>query len=155
MSILTILRFSSVLFAALALVPAGAHLSSLVSKMRLSGTEYLAAQRAYDGWSLFGIVIFAALLSTLALALVSYRHGRAYGLVSAAFLCIAATQGIFWTWTFPANQATANWTMLPEGWEALRIQWEYSHAASAVFNLMALVLLVLAMVRETKMGAGG
>jgi len=155
MSVLSTLRFLSVLFAALALVPAGSHLCSLVSKMRLSDTEYLAAQRAYDGWSLFGIVIFAALFSTLALAVVSYRRGRPYGLVAAAFLCIAATQGIFWTWTFPANQATANWTMLPDGWESLRTQWEYSHAASALFNLAALVLLVLALVRETETGAGG
>lgn len=58
-------------------------------------------------------------------------------------LCIAGTQIIFWTFTYPANQETSNWTVLPEHWEALRTQWEYSHAASAVLNLIALIMLVL------------
>jgi hypothetical protein len=68
------------------------------------------------------------------------RYG---GLVLTGFLCIAGTQVVFWTFTFPANQATGNWTMLPENWMALRAQWEYSHAASAVLNLIALVALIL------------
>ncbi len=48
---------------------------------------------------------------------------------------------VFWTYTYPANQATNNWTMLSENWSNLRSQWEYSHAASAVLNLAALVML--------------
>jgi hypothetical protein len=50
---------------------------------------------------------------------------------------------VFWTFTYPANQATDNWTMLPENWLQLRSQWEYSHAASTVLNLIALVTLIL------------
>jgi hypothetical protein len=33
--------------------------------------------------------------------------------------------------------------MLPENWVELRWQWEYSHATSAVLNLVALVTLIL------------
>jgi len=58
---------------------------------------------------------------------------------------------VFWSLTFPVNQQTHNWTVLPETWMALRAQWEYSHAASAVLNLVALIALILsALVGESK-----
>ena len=65
-----------------------------------------------------------------------------------AFLCIVGTQAIFWTFTYPANQQTANWTLLPESWQALRAQWEYSHAASAVLNLGALIAVAFAVLKK-------
>ena len=104
---------------------------------------YLISQRAYDGWSLFAIVIVGALVSTLALSIWFNRSGEPYWLVATAFLCIAATQVIFWLLTFPTNKATHNWTVLPEGWGTPRYQWEYSHAASAILNFVALFVLLL------------
>jgi hypothetical protein len=138
-----ILRWTAFVLALLALVPAGAHFFSLWSKMRLNGADYLAAQRAYDGWALFGVVVIGALVATLALAVALWAAGRPFGAAALAFLCIAATQVLFWSLVFPANQATANWTMLPEGWQALRAQWEYAHAASAVLNFAAVLLLAV------------
>lgn len=136
------LRITSILFAALALIPAGAHLFSMISKLRLDRADYLVSQRAYDGWKLFAIVVIGALISTLALSIALYRAGEPYLLAALAFGSIAGTQIIFWTFTFPANAATENWTRLPEGWETLRIQWEYSHAGSALLNAAALLFLV-------------
>jgi hypothetical protein len=136
------LRVVSILFAALALVPAGAHLFSMVSKMRLTGTGYLISQRAYDGWNMFAIVVIGALVATLTLTIALYRSGEPYLSAGLAFLCIVATQASFWSFTYPANTATENWTVLPDRWEALRIQWEYSHAGSAMLNAAALLLLV-------------
>jgi energy-coupling factor transporter transmembrane protein EcfT len=57
---------------------------------------------------------------------------------------------LFWTFTFPANQQTSNWTVLPENWMALRTQWEYSHAASAVLNLIALIALIFSVLTTDK-----
>lgn len=136
-------RFFSLLFAAVALAPALAHLLELPSKIGLSRDDYLTVQQIYRGWALLGIVVFGALLSTLALTIMVRGRRKAFSLALTAFLCIAGTQVLFWTFTFPANQATSNWTMLPENWMALRTQWEYSHAASAVLNLIALVALIL------------
>lgn len=51
-----------------------------------------------------------------------------------------ALLAIFALWTLPANQATENWTMIPGTWEALRRQWEYSHAANTVIGFAALCL---------------
>lgn len=135
--------FLSLLFVALALAPAMAHLLELLNKINLSREQYLVVQQIYRGWALLGFVVAGALLSTLALTISLRRKRRAFILALIAFLCIAGTQVVFWTYTYPANQATKNWTMLPENWEELRRQWEYSHATSAILNLIALVMVSL------------
>jgi hypothetical protein len=38
--------------------------------------------------------------------------------------------------------------MLPDNWMKLRNQWEYSHAASAVLNLIALFALLYGIVSQ-------
>ena len=140
---LKIVYFLSLLFAALAFVPTGAHLLELPNKISLSRSDYLVVQQNYAGWALLGIVVFGALISSLVLTIMLRGTGRAFYCSLAAFLCIVGTQVIFWTYTFPANQATANWTMLPNNWIELRRNWEYSHAASGVLNFAAMVLLIL------------
>jgi hypothetical protein len=140
----TIARFCSVFFVALALVPLMAHLLELPHKIHLSREDYFTVQQIYRGWSLLGLVTFAALVSTLLLAILSRRNPPALGWSLASFFAVAATQVVFWTFTFPTNQATDNWTKRPDDWQALRTQWEYSHAASAGLNLLALVTVILA-----------
>jgi len=139
----TAARFLSLLFCALALAPALAHLLELPNKMGLSRDEYLVVQQIYRGWALLGIVVFGALLSTLALAIAVRKRVGEFGPALTAFLCIAGTQAVFWIFTFPMNQQTANWTILPDAWAALRMQWEYSHAASAILNLAALIAVII------------
>jgi hypothetical protein len=142
---LKIARFFSLLFVALVLAPALAHLLELPNKIGLSREEYLVVQQIYSGWQLLGIVIYGALLSTLALTIMVRHQPRVFALTLAAFLCLLAAHALFWIYTFPANKETLHWTVLPENWMALRAQWEYSHAAGAVLNLIAFVLLLLSM----------
>ena len=120
----TAARFFSLLFAALALAPALAHLLELPNKIGLSRADYLIVQQIYRGWALLGIVVLGALLSTLILTILIRKRPGKFGLSLVAFLCIVGTEVVFWTFTFPANQQTSNWTVLPENWETLRIQWE-------------------------------
>src|SRR6266481_953118 len=42
-----------------------------------------------------------------------------------------------------ANLATNNWMMIPDNWEQLRREWEYSHAANAVVTFAALCSVAL------------
>jgi hypothetical protein len=56
---------------------------------------------------------------------------------------MAAVLAVFFTWTYPANQATSNWTAIPPDWEALRTRWEYSHAVNAVITFAALCAITL------------
>jgi branched-subunit amino acid ABC-type transport system permease component len=134
--------FSSIACVALALVPAGQHLAELPHKFRLPAHDYLVVQQLYAGWSLFGTVICGALLSTGVLRVLERREPRLLAATSLAFLCILGTQIVFWVFTQPVNRATRNWTVLPDNWMQLRNQWEYSHAASAVLNLIALFALL-------------
>ena len=131
------------LFAALALAPALAHLLELPNKIGLSREEYRVAQQLYRGWALLGFVVYGAILSSLALTIL-VRRRREVAAALTGFACLAGTQVLFWLFTFPANRATQNWTVLPEHWMALRAQWEYSHAASALLNLAALAALIVA-----------
>ena len=142
-TIMKSLQFSTLLFTALALAPGLAHLLELPGKIGLSKADYLTVQQIYRGWSLLGIVVIAAMLCTLLFSLSVREKMKAFGPAVIAFLCIAGTQVLFWTFTYPANTATQNWTVLPENWESLRRQWEYSHAGSAILNLLAFVMVSL------------
>jgi hypothetical protein len=139
--------FFAVLFAALALVPAGAHLAELVHKMQLNAEDYRTVQQIYRGWALFGIVVFAALGSILVLTIRLRGHAAAFTPALVALLSIVGTQVVFWTFTYPVNRTTVNWTLLPPNWAELRAQWEYSHAVSAGLNFLALTALLVSWLR--------
>lgn len=129
-------RFWSLLFAALALAPALAHLLELPNKIGLSRDDYLACC-----WST---------------AIDSYprdngsKAAHDFGPDRASFCVHCRNPDHFWTFTFPANQQTSTWTVLPEYSMALRTQWEYSHAASAVLNLIALIALIFSVLTTDK-----
>jgi len=131
----------SLLLVALALAPALAHLLELPNKIHLSRQDYLTVQQIYRGWALLGFVVFGALRSTLALTVTLRKQRRAFVFALIAYCCIVGTQAIFWTCTYPVNQITDNWNLLPDNWAELRWQWELSHAAGAVLNLIALTML--------------
>jgi hypothetical protein len=140
---LSIVRFFALLFTALALVPAMAHLLELPNKINLPREAYLTVQQIYRGWALLGFIVAGALLSNLILMIMVRAEPKAFVLTLITFLCIVGTQVAFWMFTYPANRATSNWTTLPENWLQLRSQWEYSHAASAVLSLIGLITLIL------------
>jgi hypothetical protein len=148
--VLKIVQFLALALTALALVPSGAHLFALPGKISLGAEQYFIVQNIYRGWSLFGIVLIGALIANLALALLLGGRGAPFALALFGFFCIALTLVVFFIWTFPANQATNNWTTIPNDWEQLRRQWEYSHAANAVVTFAAFcsVALSLLMTRE-------
>jgi hypothetical protein len=135
---------ASLLLVPLTLGPSLAHLLELPNKLALDREAYLTVQQIYRGWALLGFVVFAALVATGGFAWSSRAapwRRSAWG----AFLCVVATQAVFWTFTAPANQATSNWTvLLPDGWEALRTRWEVSHAVGAGLNLASLGFLLRA-----------
>lgn len=139
---LTALRFLSILFVALALAPSMAHVLELPHKIHLAAADYLTVQQIYRGWALLGIVVLGALVSTLVLAFVERARSIKIALTVFALACIVGTQIVFWVYTYPVNVETQNWTMLPQGWAALRAQWEYSHAVAAGLNLLAFIALL-------------
>jgi hypothetical protein len=138
------LQFVAAVLTALCLVPGGAHVLEIARKIRLERADYLVVQQIYRGWSLLGIVLIAAIVVN-GLAAVSARGNRTAMLCSAAACAlICLTLVIFFVWTYPVNQATQNWTVAPDTWQALRAQWEYSHAINAGITFMALCCAIAA-----------
>lgn len=138
------LKLAAVLLTALALVPSAAHLFALPNKIGLPEQQYLVVQGIYRGWALFGIVLISAVLVNLGLGLALWRRGHRAWPAIVAGLHVALTLAIFFRWTYPANQATANWTGMPANWRQLRAAWEYSHAANAVLTFSALCFTTMA-----------
>ena len=147
---MTFLRVFALALMALILIPSGAHLFELPGKVGLDQESYFTVQGIYAGWSLFGVPIIAAILLNISLYFIERRNHPAaarWALVAAALTAISL--GIFFIWIFPANQATANWTTPHDNWEALRLSWEYGHAANAILVGCAMLATSLAMVRRT------
>ena len=135
-------QFLAIIITALALLPGGAHVMSLPAKIDMPEEPYFVAQQVYRGWAWAGVVIFAAIFANFASAFLTRHSPRQFWLSLAAGLLIAATLAIFFIWTFPANQATGNWTSVPGDWEQLRSEWEYSHAVNALITFIALLCAV-------------
>lgn len=136
--------FVALLASALVLGPALAHLFELPNKIGLPRDEYFVVQKAYRGWSRLGWLLLAQVAALAAAAHLARIDARTLTLLLLALASVLAAQAVFWLFTYPANVATANWTLQPESWGKLRSQWEYSHAAGAVLQLSAFCLLIVA-----------
>jgi hypothetical protein len=139
------LGFVSILLTAVAMAGGFAHLFELPNKMDLSREEYFIVQQIYRGWVLLGIPIFGALISTLALTVVTRKNPQVFPFALLATICISLALGVFFLFTYPANMQSGNWTFMPDNWRELRRQWEYSHAAGAGLYLAAFIMLALSM----------
>jgi hypothetical protein len=103
----------------------------------------MITQRIYAGWDLFGILIAAALIATAAHTWsLRYERTAAFSLSASACILIVISQIIFWTFTYPMNALTENWTVMPADFVSARRQWEYSHAVNAIVTLMAFLAAV-------------
>ena len=140
--------FLSILFTAVAMAAGFAHFFELPNKIHISREDYLTVQQLYRGWALLGIAVMGTLLSTLMLTVLVRENPRVFYLTLTATLCIALSLLVFFLFTYPSNQETNNWTNLPENWQALRRQWEYSHAVGAGLSFIALTVLTLSILME-------
>lgn len=138
------LHFIAIMFAALTLIPSGAHLFALPNKINMGPAQYFTVQSIYSGWARWGFVLVGALIANGVLALMVRGERMPFAFALAAVLCFAASLAVFFVWVFPANQATNNWTAVPANWQSLRTRWEYGHAASAALGFGAFCFTTLA-----------
>jgi hypothetical protein len=135
------LLFASIILVALSMAVTWAHLLAMPSKLLLSRNDYFVVQQIYRGWAWLGVFIFSALVCTSALALLNRGERMLSCAAATSAVCIVIAVAIFFSYTFPANQATANWTSIPENWATLRRHWEYAHAVEALLYFAALLFL--------------
>ncbi|WP_244470822.1 DUF1772 domain-containing protein [Microvirga massiliensis] len=142
--------FIALLSTAIALGGALAHLFELPNKIYLRREEYFVVQQAYRGWDRLAYVLLVELVSMIAVVIMSRRERFVFWPAVFAVLFLLAAQAVFWTYTFPANVATRNWTMIPDDWVVLRMRWEYSHAVGAAFQLLAMSSLIIAVLARAR-----
>jgi hypothetical protein len=129
-------RFLAIIVTAVALIPAGAHLFALPNKIGLPQDQYFVVQQ-----------IYAEIILDFALVIATRGSAAMIGPLIALVAALAAL-AIFFAWTYPANLATENWTAVPDNWQVLRRQWEYSHAAAAIVTFIGLCALAWSAVRH-------
>jgi hypothetical protein len=137
-----IIRFLAVLVTGLALIAPGAHVYELPRKIVLPMEQYFVVQGIYPG-----LLLPAALVADLALAYVVRTDRLAFSLALGAAALLALNLAIFVIWTQPVNSVTNNWLVQTGNWQALRRQWEFSHAVNAGVTLLAFCLATLAALR--------
>lgn len=145
--------FIALMSTAIALSAGLAHMFELINKMALDREAYFTVQQIYAGWNLFAVALLIEFVAILAVIVLHRRQRIPVIAASLALGGLIGAQVIFWTYTFPANAATRNWTVQPENWEALRDQWEYSHLAGALFQLVAMAALIVALIARDKPSA--
>lgn len=140
--------FFALMATALAMGAALAHALELPNKMPLSRDEYFIVQKIYAGWNQLAYLLAIELAAIIAVITVHRREARVWLPALAALGGLVAAQILFWLYTFPANRATGNWILQPENWEDLRREWEYSHLGGAAFQVFAMAMLVIAVLRR-------
>jgi len=92
--------FLALVLTALALIPYGAHLFSLLNKIGVTREQYLVAQSVCSGWSVLSFVLIPAMLVNVALAVM--LRGEAD---RACESCVAAMNDLEIVWPFDAGLA--------------------------------------------------
>lgn len=92
-----------------------------------------------------------AVVTAVVLAFLVRHRWPAFGWTLLGAVCLVATHTAFWVWVAPVNATMAPLTpeTLPADWMRLRDQWEYTHAARAVLQIIALGSLVFSILVET------
>jgi hypothetical protein len=150
-------RWLTIMLTALSLVPALAHLLEMPAKMTYDGPLWLRLQQSlYGAFGTFGGAFeVGAVITTIVLVTLVRDRRPAFGWTLLGAVCVVAAHAAFWIWLAPVNAtiaATAPGT-LPADWMEMRSQWEYTHAARAVLQIIALGALVFAVLVETPAGA--
>jgi hypothetical protein len=143
--VLSLVQLAAIVLLAFTLLPAAAHVFELPNKLALAPHDYLVAQSSYRGWALFGFVVAGAVAVSALHAYLVKASPLALRWSLVVLACLATAQIIFWTFTYPMNVLTDNWTAMPADLEAARRQWEFSHAAASVFDFAALIAMILSM----------
>jgi hypothetical protein len=159
---LRVWRFITIILTAMTMALAFCHLMEMPARMTWDAELWMRVTAIGGLYRMFGSVgAFLEVGAVVAVILLSFLvrgRQRAFGWTLAGAACLVVSHLIWWLLVFPANNEFARWTLtsIPADWEKWRAQWEYTHAARAVLQLLGLGALVLSVLIETPTeGAGG
>jgi Domain of unknown function (DUF1772) len=127
------------------------HLLQRAPKATLPATEFLAVQQVLlrNYGTAMGWLEGAALVSTMALGIVTRREPVVPLLAIVASGCVLFMVVIWATWINPINQAVNSWTpqSIPPNWATLRDRWHLLHALRFGLSAVAFGALIGGLLR--------
>jgi hypothetical protein len=151
-------RLVVIMLIALSMGTALCHLLEMPAKITYDGALWLTLLQTLYPPAFGTIGAFfevAAVITAVVLAFLVRQRRPAFAWTLLGTLCVVAAHAAFWVWVAPVNAAMAPLTpeTLPADWMRLREQWEYTHAARAVLQIIALGALVFSILVEIPTGA--
>jgi mRNA-degrading endonuclease toxin of MazEF toxin-antitoxin module len=155
---LRIWRWLTFMLIALGMSAAMAHLLEMPAKLGYDGALWLRLlQTLYPPafGPVAGSLEAGGVLAVVVLAFLVRRRGPALLWTLVAAVCMVAAHAAFWLWVSPVNAALLPLTpeTLPADWSRLRDQWEYTHAARALLQVVAAGALAWSYLVETPRSA--
>ena len=151
--LLKTLRFVSLVCAALAFGLTITHDLEIPGKQMLNGANWLAVQHTfYGGFAIVGgVAEVLGLISTVILLYLLRKRRGAFVLTLVAAISFAGMLIVFAVGNNPLNQQIMGWTpdTLPATWQQVRDAWDSFHAASSGLAALALIVLLIATLRDT------
>ena len=157
------------LLVALAMAFPLAHAAEFPGKRRLAKEAYLTVQPIYyPGFTLGGLIgEFGGIVTTFILTFLTPMNDPAFWWTAGSCLSLLLMHGVYWVMTHPVNNFWLKDVKLNsassgffgafapktadgggDSWTRLRDQWEYSHAVRAVFGIVSLVLILIAITSQ-------
>jgi hypothetical protein len=155
--VLKMIRFVSLICAALAFGLTITHDLEIPGKQMLSGTDWLTVQHTfYGGFAIVGgVAEVLGLISTGLLVYLLWQRRAGFTLTLLTAICFAGMLALFALGNNPLNQQIASWTpqTLPANWREIRNAWDGFHAASSALAALALISLLIATLSDTSSSA--
>jgi uncharacterized membrane protein len=141
--------FVSVLLLGLVSGVSFSHLLQFGPKKTLPPVQFLTVQQVLFrnyGAAMGGLEV-AALISTLAWAVIIWAKPVAPVLVSAASACVLAMVIIWAVWINPINKTVNSWRpeSVPSNWADFRDRWHLLHAVRFILSVVAFNLVIAAL----------
>ena len=115
-----VIRFTTILFAAITLSVLMAHLLKLRVKIDFSKENYQVVQGIYSGWQWLAIFEVGAIVLTVTRAIIDRKLKTISPFLLTVLIYFTVSLGLFFLFTFPTNQEILNWTSLPNNCGELR-----------------------------------
>ncbi|RUR79606.1 hypothetical protein PCC6912_31420 [Chlorogloeopsis fritschii PCC 6912] len=149
-------RFITITLVALSMGMAWCHALELPAKMGYDSSLWVTLHQtlyvAFGPPNIGAFVEVGALLAAIVLTFLVRKRRTAFRFTLLGTICLViAFPVIFFAFTEPVNAQVRQWTVdtIPADWMRWRDQWEYSHAARFVFQLIGFCALLLSVLVET------
>jgi len=151
--VLKLVRFISLICAALIAGIAFCHALELPNKMALPAETWLTVQQIlYRGFGAkAGPIEVGAVVSSLILLFLVRKHHSTFIWSLVASVCFVAGLVLWFQVINPVNLLVDSWTptTLPTNWTEARDQWEYGHVAHATLFILGLIASMIAVLADT------